>query len=147
MCRSLELDLMKRTGRGYNAALPILLRISLHNKIEKSFVLISRERKKESLENPASVICVFLLLLLRSLGRHYSSTLRLMYFHFSTFTFFYVLLCYKQVAPNKPFNLNSLCSLVKFPLILYSSAQSVRKVASGWWRKLVLDPIRLKSES
>lgn len=35
----------ERTGRGCNAPLPVLLRISLHNKIEKPLVSISRRKK------------------------------------------------------------------------------------------------------
>lgn len=35
----------ERTGRGCNAPLPVLLRISLHSKIEKPLVSIRREQK------------------------------------------------------------------------------------------------------
>lgn len=101
----------ERTGRGRNAPLPLLLRISLHNKIEKPLVSISREKKVNFGKACVGYLLVFC---------------------------FYALICLKTSC--QPFDLNSPCSVAtfqSFALLLRMSAR-LRQAGGGssFWTQL-----------
>lgn len=128
----------ERTGRGCNAPLPVLLRISLHSKIEKPLVSISGEQKANFGKACVGDLPPFTRSAQFLAGKHVIPSQIHVFSCFSTFTVFHASISCEHVASL--FDGNSLCSVVtfqSFTLLLRLSARLHQAGGgSSFWTQL-----------